>query len=282
MKKLLVGVDGSQRSFDALRWAKQLADSLALTTTTVTATGHDTAAVFSLSGDTPSDDLEAITDAVAKRIADMGLGDVEVEVVAGAPSAVLHEAASSPDVVGLVVGTRGLGTLPGLLLGSVSRKLLFDCVHPLFLLPDGAPPIDHVLMAVDDSAVSASVAEWCARLAAKLGADATVVRCVDPGSELPPGHVEEYLDETRSLVDERWCGPLRLRDVQYDVVAVRGDARARITEVAQDRSASLIVVAGRGAGQFQGLGGTTSYLVRHSRIPLAVVPCDPNWSPAEL
>jgi nucleotide-binding universal stress UspA family protein len=32
------------------------------------------------------------------------------------------------------------------------------------------------------------------------------------------------------------------------------------------------VVGRRGEGQFRGLGGTASYLVRHSPMPLAVTP----------
>ena len=40
---------------------------------------------------------------------------------------------------------------------------------------------------------------------------------------------------------------------------------------ARDR-AGLIVIGTRGAGHFSGLGGTASYLVRHSSLPLVAIP----------
>ena len=285
MRKLLVGIDASQRSYDALRWAHGLAGAIDAGVTALVAANRDTAAAFGIDAEV-SEDARAITEALEKRVADMGLSGIETLTVEGPPSAVLHGAASEADVIGVVIGTRGLGTVPGLLLGSVSRKLLFTCAHPLFLLPDrrsgDLTAVRRVLVAIDESAVSESVVEWSALLCAKTGAEAIVLRCVDPGSELPPGHVAGYLDEVRSLVDERWCSPLRAADVQYEVVAASGDPRSTILRLADDVHADLVVVSGRGAGQFQGLGGTTSHIVRHSRIPLAVVPCDPDWSPQEV
>ena len=93
MRKLLVGVDGSERSFDALRWGHRLAGAVGAELTAVVAGSRDAAAAF----DIPGDDVDghAISEACEKRIADMGLAGTTTSVVDGSPSAVLHEAAAA-------------------------------------------------------------------------------------------------------------------------------------------------------------------------------------------
>jgi nucleotide-binding universal stress UspA family protein len=286
MTRLIVALDGSERSFEALRWGADLGERLDVDVQAVVALGPGAHTFFEPAhGGSSEEGLSAVVSAVEKALVDRGLPAIEVVAGFGHPADVLKEATDEPGVVGLVMGTRGLGTLPGLLLGSVSRKLLFISTHPLFMLPDRAgeaPALDHILVAVDGSPVSERIAEWAATMCARFGADATVIRCVNPGAELPTGHVDAYLDDVGALVDERWCAPFRDGDVPYEAMAARGDPRQRILEIARDRAAGLIIVAGRGEGQFQGLGGTTSYLVRHSSVPVAVLPSSADWEPAEL
>lgn len=284
MEHILVAIDGSQRSIDALRWGKELADRMGVGTTAMTIWGPGTHLAFDVPKHLPGGEAPAVYgEALEKSIAEAGLVGVDLVAMEGRASGVLHEAANDPEVLGVVMGTRGLGTIPGLLLGSLSRRMLFDCTTPLFLMPDQPgdqyPRLDRVLVAVDGSAVSGSTAEWGARLCQRLGTDAMVLRCVDPGAELPAGHVDSYLESVRSQVDERWCRHFAANEVPHQVVAVCGDARQQIIETARSSGVGLIVVAGRGAGQFQGLGGTTSYLVRHSPIPVAVVPGVADWQP---
>jgi nucleotide-binding universal stress UspA family protein len=73
-----------------------------------------------------------IADAIAKL--DTGSG-VQVEAVAvqGHPSTVLIEQAE--DALMLIVGTRGLSTLKGIMRGSVSQSLSHHCPIPLLIVP---------------------------------------------------------------------------------------------------------------------------------------------------
>jgi nucleotide-binding universal stress UspA family protein len=66
-------------------------------------------------------------------------------------------------------------------------------------------------------------------------------------------------------------GPFRDLGVEYGVVVAHCDPRVALLETAASNEADLIVVGRRGEGQFRGLGGTASYLVRHSPMPLAVI-----------
>jgi nucleotide-binding universal stress UspA family protein len=67
-------------------------------------------------------------------------------------------------------------------------------------------------------------------------------------------------------------GSFRDHGVDYAVVVAHCDPRAALLETAATDLADLIVVGSRGEGEFHGLGNTTSYLARHSPIPLAVIP----------
>lgn len=284
MSEILVAVDGSPPSVNTLRWGAALAGRMGIRVTAVTVWGPRTHAAFEVPAHLSKETAQSqITAALHEVVADAGLVGVEVMAVPGKVSEALHDMAAAPGVVALVMGTRGLGTIPGLLLGSMSRRMLFDCASPLILVP-GRPlqefhPLDEVVAALDGSPMSALVAAWTAATCARLGARATVVRCVDPGAELPVGHIDTYLEEVEAEVEERWCAPFAHLDVDHRVEVVRGDPRNMVLEIAEKNSAGLLVVAGRGAGQFQGLGGTTSFLVRHCQLPLAVVPSTEGWEP---
>lgn len=174
----------------------------------------------------------------------------------------------------LVLGTRGLGPIAGLMLGSVSRKLLFGGTQPLVLVPQlGAlVPLNRVLVGLDGSPISESVADWSARLCTDLGMSATILRCIDPGAELSPGRYDEIMTRSQLELDLEWCDPFRRLRVDHRSIVDTGDPRACLIETARRDEAGLIVIGLRGSGQFAGLGGTASYLVRHSTLPVAVIP----------
>ena len=74
------------------------------------------------------------------------------------------------------------------------------------------------------------------------------------------------------MPDESLAGGMAPRCVECGVVVAHCDPRVALLETAASNEADLTVVGRRGEGQFRGLGGTASYLVRHSPSPLAVTP----------
>lgn len=145
-RRIVVGVDGSPCSVKALRWAIHQAQLTAATVEAIASWEDPATFTYSLGWDTDYADHEswaAITErylheAVAGATADL---DPQVEVVStvvqGHPAQVLLDAAKGAQL--LVVGTRGHGTLAGLLLGSVSQHCVQHAPCPVVVVPADAP-----------------------------------------------------------------------------------------------------------------------------------------------
>ncbi len=272
---IVVGVDGSSNAGIAAAWAVELGRRLGAPVEAV--------AVWT---EVPPPYLDGVNEHVAEmnaHVADImaqtldadGLDGVNVTAVQGPIAEVLLNTADKMEASLLVVGTRGLGPLSGLLLGSISRRLLFTTHRPLVVVPRRAPPdslvLTRVVVGVDCSPVARRVLSWSARFCADLGVPATIVRCASPGCERPPGLVERIDDRVRSDTEEA-LEEFRELGVKYSVAVAHCDPRVALVENATTDGAGLIVIGSLGEGQFRGLGGTASYLARHSPVPLAVVP----------
>ncbi len=124
---VVVGVDGSEASRDALRWALGYARLAGASVHALTAWQYPPSYAWApavidqvdLEGDARRMLKETIEEVVTAH------WDVVVqsEVVQGSPGQTLTKAAEHADV--LVVGSRGHGAFAGMLLGSVSEH----CVH---------------------------------------------------------------------------------------------------------------------------------------------------------
>jgi len=140
MAKIVVGVDGSGASRDALAWA--LDEARLRRAELVAVHAWEPAAAMLDPGPAPGFDLvgvvpleeaaQALVDQVVDGVARENL-DVTVErrVAAGPPVDVLVDAARDADL--LVVGSRGHGGLASLLLGSVSQQLAHRAPCPLLI-----------------------------------------------------------------------------------------------------------------------------------------------------
>lgn len=277
-KTILVGVDGSPSAVVAARWASEIGRRRDVHVEAVAAWMGESPPYVE-GDDDYIDEMNAhAANVMTQALDDEGLHDIHVTANQGPAVEVLLNAANDWEASMLVVGTRGLGPLSGLLLGSISRRLLFTTHRPLVVVPRRAPPepeaLTHVIVGVDCSPVAQHVLSWSAGFCADLGVPVTIVRCASPGCERPPGLVEHYDDHLRSDTEEA-LGEFRDLGVDYAIAIAHCDPRSALVENATSQQAGLLVIGSRGEGQFRGLGGTASYLARHSPIPLAVIP-DPS------
>jgi nucleotide-binding universal stress UspA family protein len=132
MQKVVVGVDGSEGSRNALRWAAAEAKQWSVPLVAVWAWEFSPLVVAT---DVPVDlrDLEqGVQERLAQTLADeLGAtaSEVDARAVENAPAAALIDAAGPQDLI--VVGSRGHGRLKGVLLGSVSRQVVNHARGPV-------------------------------------------------------------------------------------------------------------------------------------------------------
>jgi nucleotide-binding universal stress UspA family protein len=135
-RRVVVGVDGSPASADALHFAFDQADARGLGLTAVHAWGVTlTAETFAVAGLGESvDDLNQEQEAVTAEWiepwrAQFPTVDVQTRITEARPVDALVDASRDAEL--LVVGSRGHGGFTGLLLGSVSRGLLHRAHCPV-------------------------------------------------------------------------------------------------------------------------------------------------------
>jgi len=272
---ILVGVDGSPNANTAAAWATELGRRLEAPVEAVAAWAEIPPPYVDGVDEHVVEMNAHVAEIMAQSLREDRLNDIDVTAVHGPIADVLLGTADEMGASMLVVGTRGLGPLSGLLLGSISRRLLFTTDRPLVIVPRRAPAdpqaLNRVVVGVDCSPAARPVLSWAARFCADLGVPATIVRCASPGCERPPGHVDRIDDQVRSDTEEA-LGEFRALNVEYTIAIAHCDPRVALVDNATGDQAGLIVIGSRGEGQFRGLGGTASYLARHSPVPLAVIP----------
>ncbi|HEY1279272.1 MAG TPA: universal stress protein, partial [Acidimicrobiales bacterium] len=129
--RVVVGVDGTEISADALRWAwAEAARRQADLSVVIAYHHHQLESLIGPPGAVDHDSVRKASQALADEMVERAIAAADhqplsVEVIALAASAGhgLVDAAADADL--LVIGSRGRGNLRGVLLGSVSRH----CVH---------------------------------------------------------------------------------------------------------------------------------------------------------
>lgn len=131
-KRVVVGVDGSNESTEAIQWAAQYAAS---TGAAVEAwTSWTFPALSGIAYDVTNWEANAweTLDIALTRALPNGSNDVERHTVQEHPAAALIAAAKGADVV--VVGARGHGAFAGMLLGSVSQHVVAHAPCPVVVV----------------------------------------------------------------------------------------------------------------------------------------------------
>jgi nucleotide-binding universal stress UspA family protein len=140
--RIVVGVDGSPSSEQALRWGANLAAMMGVRLEAVTAWDFPASYGF---GSVPQDwdpagDMrKVLDDTVSAVFGDQPPAGLQRQVREGGAAKVLLEA--SQGAIMLVVGSRGHGGFAGLLLGSVSANVAEHAPCPVLVIHgDQGPP----------------------------------------------------------------------------------------------------------------------------------------------
>jgi nucleotide-binding universal stress UspA family protein len=281
--RVVVGVDGSEHSARAARWAAGEAQARGAALTVVHALHLPTGAALPLEPPQYAAKARAhggeLLGAVAGTLrAEFPKLEIHTELSDLAPAQTLSTL--SLEAVLVVTGSRGHGGFTGMLTGSVSRKLAAHAHSPLVVVrgeePEGAQ--NAVVVGIAPGEPVAPV-RYAFAAAQRHGATLRAVRAWYPYSTYsgPAGTYFPDFDEVRE--DERRAvqhllAPLRTSfpDVTVEISSERGNPVPTLIEAA--RGARLLVVgAHRHHGPLAvGAGYVVDGLLAHSPTPVAVVP----------
>lgn len=138
-KNITVGVDGSESAARAIEVAARLATTFAASLLVVHAyspvprwMGEPNRAEFI--GQQISSG-EALLTASARRLRELGVTAIESDLLEGPPAGAIVRAAQAHGSDLIVIGSRGLTPMRGLLLGSVSERVLGEAPCPVLVVP---------------------------------------------------------------------------------------------------------------------------------------------------
>lgn len=281
--RIVVGVDGSEGSLDALGAARQEAVLRGAALEVVLA--WDYLAQPQREGEVSFDphysqeQAQAHVEALVEAAVPKGDPPVVVRAVCDFAATALIDAGADAEL--LVVGSRGAGGFGGLRLGSVSQKVLTHAPCPLLIVREGADPAPGgpIVVGVDGSEHSRAALRWALQEASLRRAPVLAVHGWSQpmlasgtfAATVPP--TEAFEEGARELVDAELA---RAGD-EAPGVAVEsrtvcaGGARA-VLEASS--GASLVVVGARGRGGFAGLllGSVSQQVAHHAECPVVVLP----------
>lgn len=205
---------------------------------------------------------------------------VSADVVTGDPAQELIQCSSSARLV--VVGARGLGAIKGLVMGSVSARLLLHAQSPVVVVHESASttlPDLRIVLGVDGRADCAAAVRFAFEEADRRGAGLTVVHTWDLDDSAAAASLTWSVDWAQAGEQERlalaesiagYRAEFPWVDVRCHVVRAHPvDELAR-----QSENAALLVVGSRGRHRLAGLmlGSVSQRIITRAHCPVAVVP----------
>ncbi len=284
---VVVGIDGSEKALVAAQWAAaeaarrklplRLLHAYTVPILGVPAYGipPDLSEGLRLAGQKA---LEAALHDVTKVHPDL---QVSAELVNADPRPALVEASAEATLT--VVGNRGGGRIPEVVLGSVALHVASHGRSPVAVISPkaGEQTTGPVLLGVDGSGTSEAAVAFAFDEADRRGATLDAVLVWDDlalrgyAGTAEIGRLED--SEEHAVLAEQLAGWRdKYPDVQVRQVVLRGRAADALLEHAVNSAASgpqLIVVGSRGRGGLSGLllGSTSQSLICHSQWPVVVV-----------
>lgn len=284
---IVAGVDGSDASTGAARWAASIAHAVRSRLILAHALPQEgpiysPAAVMLQSQflNQIREDGAAIVDAAAEAIAaDFPDLTIESDVAPGPPSTHILEAATSARLI--VMGSTGSGAIRSRFVGSTALKVANHAACPVTVWrgAPGNPGPDQrpVIVGVDGSVLSEKAVEFAFRYADQFGAPLLAVHTWQGSATYREGGAGILIDwkaveqEESALLAENLAGMAdQYPDVPVTRISEPGAAAPVILKYADD--AQLIVVGSHGRSAMAGvvMGSTSQNLLHHSPIPVMI------------
>jgi nucleotide-binding universal stress UspA family protein len=274
-RPIVVGVDGSPGSVEALRWAVRQADLtdaqlVALVSWHVRMPGIE---LVELATDLDAAAQEMLNSTLVEALGPQRAVTVEARTSSDKPAEALLRASEDAELI--AVGPDAHGSVPDLPLGSVPERVISYSSCPVAVIRRGRPePANRIVVGLDSSQASRHALAWALRQAKLIGASVDAVVAWDwaprfavypygPPDEVIEGSAQKLLDAELSML----TGEDR-RLVSGRVI--RGHPARVLTNAAEQ--ADLLVVGrhGAGGGFRHMIGSVSSKCIRHAHVPVVV------------
>jgi nucleotide-binding universal stress UspA family protein len=295
LRTILLATDGSAHAHYALEAAADLARRSGASLHLVTAYQLPLSVAYVSSAyvgpgvttDPFEADAQALLEVEERRVEALGASVSGRYTGRGAVFDVITTTAVTIDADLIVVGSRELGGLKRLLMGSVSASVTHAAHRPVLIVRGGPHhwPPEHVIVGVDRTPVSKRAARIAATIARYFGDVTVELEEVIPD---PPPEASRYFtyDDPVETEHERLdqfaenLAPLAGHPVS--ATTANGDpANALLARESDRLGATLIVVGARGFGPARRLllGSVSTRLIHSGHSPLLVVPALPEKPP---
>ena len=286
---VIVGVEGSERSGEALALADLLGPALGRRV--VIAHVHPFRQLSSLFAEGEYERLEhELAESTFEQIREYlpSVPERRMQLVAGdSPAAGLHALAEAERATLIVVGSSHRSRVGRVLIGGTGERLLSGASAPVAIAPAGHTAAEHGIETVgcgfDGSQESRRALAWAAALARRASAwlrvlsvyERTLPATLALGGGLPTASINEVLrrqceEELAQAVSELGT------DIDASGTLLDGDAGELLAR--ESGELDLLVVGSRGYGPLGAVlvGSVSSALVRSAQSPLVVVPRGPG------
>jgi nucleotide-binding universal stress UspA family protein len=284
VSKIIVGVDGSDRSDDALALASSLARGTGAEIVLARAYPYDDAA-FHLGDSAQRHHLREDAQQTLDRLrahADASLRITTRTIADPSPSRALHMLAERERAALVVIGSSHHGAAGRVFAGTTAERLLHGSPCSVAVAPMGFAPggsISRIAVGWDRSAEADAALDAATAIARAVDAELRIVEVLDiqwagtpaiiPGSgavlaaHQPAARARTSLDELVAGLPD---------DLHVETAVVLGHPVADL--VRQSEDADLLVLGSRGYGPRRAvlLGGVSGRVVRKAGCPVLVVP----------
>jgi nucleotide-binding universal stress UspA family protein len=285
MTKIIVAVDQSQGSVDAIALASTLAGITGSGLTLVNVFPYDLHPSRALNREFEAY-LRQDSHELLKRLRDAH-GDEAVEIKAipnPSPSHGLHEFAEQEDADLIVVGSTHTGRAGRVMPGSTAERLLHGAPCPVAVAPNGyaegwgdAPAI--IGCGYDGSPSARHALEAARRVATATGAQLRVIRAFEPlVYDLPPGNaalggISSYNDALLARASEELDAAVARIEMDGIEPQLTVGKPANVLADASEEL-DLLLVGSRGYGPMHAVlvGGVAGRLVTEAACPVIVFP----------
>jgi nucleotide-binding universal stress UspA family protein len=276
--RLLVGMDGSEASFHALRESFRISTNW-VTVVTVAPSYEGDLRIMGVSG--VREKLREPCDtalARAQELADAAGAVIRPICAVGEPHERLVAEADAGHRDLIVLGAKGQSFIERTLMGNIARRVIGFSTKDVLVIPLGATVgWDRILVATDCSSGSRPAINRALELAQAYGGELVVLSVMDLPlkTQEAMGISAEILRRCQDhVVDVQRRD--EARDLRVIGVVQKGQAYQVITDLARSEHVNLIVMGSHGRTGLTRLlmGGVTERVIGHAPCPVLVVEGD--------